>query len=58
MMTSPRDAVSGDEFLDDLVCDDDGDGQFDFECHGFFIDGAFYCPMAGTEECDWECDES
>jgi hypothetical protein len=32
--------------------DDDTD---EFECHGYFVDGRFYCPMAGTEECDWEC---
>ncbi len=27
-----------------------------FECAGYYIDGEFYCPIAGTEECDWECD--
>ncbi len=40
---------------------DDDDEEFDpegpaFECAGYYPDGgAFYCPLWGTEECDWEC---
>lgn len=46
--------------MDDEDCfldfDDGDDGaEFEFECHGFMSDGRFYCPIAGTEECDWEC---
>ena len=36
--------------------EDDEDCEFDFECAGFFEEnGRFYCPLWGTEECDWEC---
>lgn len=41
--------------------DQDGDDGLDengnpiFECAAFLVDGHFYCPIAGTEECDWEC---
>jgi len=36
--------------------DDEGGYEFEFECAGFYDDsGKFYCPMWGTEECDWEC---
>lgn len=38
--------------------DDDGldeDGNFTFECAAFMVDGRLYCPIAGTEECDWDC---
>ena len=40
--------------------DDDGD-EYDpegpaFECAGYYRnDKTFYCPMWGSEECDWEC---
>ena len=40
-------------------CDDDPDDDgygFAFECAGYYPDGkTFYCPMWGSEECDWEC---
>lgn len=39
--------------------EDDGldeDGNFKFECAAYWIKGAgWHCPLAGTEECDWEC---
>lgn len=44
---------------DDMELDDD---DFDpegpsFECAGFNDGTGFYCPLWGTEECDWECPE-
>lgn len=38
------------EFEDD--CDPEGPA---FECAGFNDGTGFYCPLWGTEECDWEC---
>lgn len=35
----------------------DEDGNIKFECAAYFVDGHLYCPIAGTEECDWECPE-
>ncbi len=40
--------------------DDDGldeDGNFKFECAAYWDGGHWVCPLAGTEECDWECKE-
>lgn len=38
---------------------DNGDGDSDsearFECAAYLVGGRRYCPIAGTEECDWEC---
>lgn len=41
---------------------DEPDDDFDpegpaFECAGYYPDsaGEFYCPLWGSEECDWEC---
>jgi hypothetical protein len=44
----------------DFGADDD---EFDpegpaFECAGFDDGSGFYCPLWGTEECDWECPEN
>lgn len=44
----------------DFNMDDDDD--FDpegpaFECAGFNDGSGFYCPLWGSEECDWECPE-
>ncbi len=38
----------------------DDDDEFDpegpaFECAGFNDGSGFYCPLWGSEECDWEC---
>lgn len=42
--------------MDDDFEDDEGCPEFEFECAGFWeADGSFYCPLWGTEECDWEC---
>jgi len=38
--------------------DDDGDPEGPaFDCAGYYPEpaGEFYCPMWGSEECDWEC---
>lgn len=39
--------------------DDDGldaDGNHVFECAAFPVEGGgLYCPLQGSEECDWEC---
>lgn len=42
---------------DDMDCDlDEFDGEnFGFECAGFDDGSGFYCPLWGSEECDWEC---
>lgn len=42
---------------DDMEPDDD---EFDpegpaFECAGYNDGSGFYCPLWGTEDCDWEC---
>lgn len=42
--------------------DDDLDDDFDpegpaFECAGYNDGTGFYCPLWGTEECDWDCTE-
>lgn len=56
-------SVEDDQFYDYLDEDhrDDGldeDGNIPFECSRFWIKGeGWYCPMAGAEECDWECSE-
>jgi hypothetical protein len=26
-----------------------------FECAGYNDGSGFYCPLWGSEECDWEC---
>lgn len=47
---------------DCMIDDCDDDEEFDpegpeFECAGYYPEpaGEFYCPLWGTEECDWEC---
>jgi hypothetical protein len=40
-----------DRDLDD-DCDPEGPA---FECAGFNDGSGFYCPLWGSEECDWEC---
>lgn len=47
---------------DELASHDMDDDEFDpegpaFECAGYNDGSGFYCPMWGTEECDWECPE-
>lgn len=41
--------------------DDDGDDCSPegpaFECAGYNDGTGFYCPLWGSEECDWECPE-
>lgn len=48
-----------------IIDDFDDDEEFDpegpeFECAGYYPEpaGEFYCPLWGTEECDWECPRS
>lgn len=49
------------DFDDDIGYDDDEgldeNGNFPFECPAYWTGGAWHCPLAGTEECDWECQE-
>jgi hypothetical protein len=54
---SPSDAADFDD--DDGEYDDglDDDGNFPFECPAYWPNGQWVCPLAGTEECDWECQE-
>jgi hypothetical protein len=39
------------------VCfdDDEEDVEITFDCPAFLDGGHMYCPLAGTEDCDWEC---
>lgn len=51
-------SVAAYHFGDEDDSDDglDEDGNPPFECARFWIKGeGWYCPMAGSEECDWEC---
>ena len=36
----------------DEECDPEGPA---FECAGYNDGTGFYCPLWGSEECDWEC---
>lgn len=54
----------GPELEDFDFGDDDGldeDGNIPFECSAYWISGSrqkkgyWHCPLAGSEECDWEC---
>jgi hypothetical protein len=37
--------------------DDFAEGP-EFECTGFNDGSGFYCPLWGSEECDWDCPRS
>ena len=50
-MSGPNDPY--DEIDDDP--DFDPENPFPFECAGFDDGTGFYCPLWGSEECDWEC---
>ena len=39
---------------EDDDCDPEGPA---FECAGYNDGTGFYCPLWGSEECDWECPE-
>lgn len=48
------------KYLEDADFDaDDWDEEWEdnggYECQAYPIDGVCYCPIAGTELCDWEC---
>lgn len=46
------------DYLDDK---DDEPEEFGFECAAYWIEGKgggaghWYCPIQGTEDCDWDC---
>jgi hypothetical protein len=42
---------------DDDEPDDDGE-DFGFECAAYWTGSEWHCPLAGTEDCDWECTET
>ena len=45
---------------DEMNMDDDDTGMDEgpaFECAGWNDGTGFYCPLWGSEECDWECPE-
>ena len=53
-------AVTDNPAADDDYLDDDGldeDGNFLFECARYWDGTGWHCPLAGTEDCDWECPE-
>lgn len=41
-------------FIDSYDDEFDPEGQA-FECAGYDDGTGFYCPLWGSEECDWEC---
>lgn len=42
------------DMLDDEDDGPDPEGPA-FECAGYNDGSGFYCPLWGSEECDWEC---
>lgn len=36
-------------------CEDDYAEGPEFECAGYNDGTGFYCPLWGSEECDWDC---
>jgi hypothetical protein len=44
----------------DYPYDDDEpeEEQFGFECPAYWTGKEWRCPLAGTEDCDWECTET
>jgi hypothetical protein len=42
------------DYIDD---EDDEPEEFGFECAAYIVNGRWYCPIAGTEDCDWDCPE-
>lgn len=39
----------------DRECEDDYAEGPEFECAGYNDGSGFYCPLWGSEDCDWEC---
>lgn len=40
-------------------CDGEDDAdEFAFECAAYWTGKEWHCPLAGTEECDWECTDA
>ena len=35
--------------------DEDEYVEPEFECAEYWTGSEWYCPLAGTEECDWDC---
>lgn len=56
-MTDDPEPRQFDDDFDQGEVDDglDENGNFRFECQSFPTPDGWHCPMAGTEECDWEC---
>ena len=40
-----------DDEPDDFASDEDSG----FECAAYWTGDGWHCPLAGSEECDWEC---
>lgn len=50
--------MNDDPGFDDFDDDDFDDDTDDFDCPRFWVagkGGGWHCPLAGTEDCDWEC---
>lgn len=51
--------MSNDDPYDYLDDEDDPEEDEGFECAAFWVGdektGGWYCPIAGTEDCDWDC---
>lgn len=50
---SPSDAADFDDHDPD-----DFDECDEFECAAYWTGARWFCPLAGTEDCDWECTET
>lgn len=45
------------DIYDDEGHEGEDDGEFDFDCPAYYPPGskAIYCPLQGSEDCEWEC---
>jgi hypothetical protein len=41
--------------FDDCDPDESEMGELSFECPAFWTGKEWHCPLAGSEDCDWEC---
>lgn len=43
------------EFLETYEFDEDEGGEFEHECSAYWDGTSWHCPIAGSEECDFDC---
>lgn len=54
-MIRARQPVDDDDVSDRDMFDAIENPEFEFDCSAFWDGTGWFCPMQGTEECDWEC---